>query len=315
MKNRTKAYLSLLVNVAIWGAALPIVKPALNFISPNQYLLYRYLIAAPLSLPVLIYLVQKYRPSCKTIISIFLLESISVIGYLSILYAGLKLTTSLEATLIANTASIFVIIGGIAFLKEKEEKHELFGLAVAITGALLLTFEPIHSQSARLNLSSLSGNLLIVLSNIFWAAYLLLAKRFYKSTPKLLIGVLSPWVGLCGFLGLVLLTNPTLSLASLPETAAQHLAIFPVLRAVVYMSVLGSLVAVPAYIYGNNLIEASEAALFSYLQPLIAIPLATIWLKEPLNWLMVFAIILSSLGVYIAEKRKTGIKRKVSCLS
>ena len=123
MSTRSKAYLSLLLNVLIWGAALPLVKPALSFVSPFKYLFYRYLIAVPLSLPFLIYLFRKHKPDLPTLAKITILELIGVTGYLSLLYLGLTLTTSLEATLIANTASIFIILDEIFFLKEKEEKH------------------------------------------------------------------------------------------------------------------------------------------------------------------------------------------------
>ena len=53
MSSRAKAYLALSVMAVIWGIALPLVKPALNFVTPYQFLYFRYLIAAPLLLPVL----------------------------------------------------------------------------------------------------------------------------------------------------------------------------------------------------------------------------------------------------------------------
>ncbi len=307
MPTRLKAYIALLINVSIWGAALPIVKPALSFVTPYQYLFFRYLIAAPISLPFLIYLMKKHKPSIKVLRNTVLLEFIGVTGYLSLLYEGLSRTTSIEATLIANTASIFIILGGIFFLKEQEERHELIGLIMAIAGALLLTFEPIITGRNHLGLSSLTGNLLVLAANLFWASYILLAKKRYRNTPKLLVGFLSPWVGLMSFFILVLLTTPDLSVAGVGSMITSSLSIIQVASAAIYMSLLGSIIAVPAYIYGNDLIEASEASLFSYLQPVIAIPLATIWLKEPINIIMILALLLTTSGVYTAERRKKTI--------
>lgn len=301
---RKMAYLSLLINVTIWGAALPVVKPALSYVSPYQYLFYRYLVAAPFAIPFLVYLLAKHKPSLKMLFTILAMEILGVTGYLSLLYEGLKLTTSLEATLLANTSAIFIILGGVWFLKEKEERRELIGLSLAIAGTILLTFEPIISGRNHFGFGSFTGNLLILTANLFWAAYVLLAKRVYKNVPKLLVGFLSPWVGLLTFFVLVLITKPGLTLSQFPQMILSDFQNFPVLAAALYMSLLGSIVAVPAYIYGNSLIEASEASLFTYLQPLVTIPLATLWLNEPLNLIMITALIFSTSGVYIAEKRK-----------
>ena len=298
---RTKAYLSLFLNALIWGAALPIVKPALEFVTPYQYLFYRYLIAAVLSLPILIYILIKTKPSLKHLITIVALESIGVTLALSFLYEGLKRTSSIEATLLANTAPLFIVLGGIIFLKEKEELHELIGLILALTGMVVLTLEPLLDSTPSFSIS-LSGNVLILFQNIFWSAYVLLAKKYYKKTSKLLIGFISLWVGLFTFLPLSILFNPELL------TISAHIAPFfnsNVLLATIYMGILGSIIAIPAYIYGNNLIEASEASLFTYLQPLITIPLATLWLNEPFTKTMLFALIITGIGVFVATNKKS----------
>lgn len=302
--RRRKAYLALLINAILWGAALPIIKPALNHVSPYQYLFYRYLLAIPFSIPPLIFLIRKYKPKAKTFLTIIGMELIAITGALSFLYEGLKRTTSLQATLIANAAPILIIIGGVIFLKEKEERHELTGLIFAIAGMTLLILEPLISGRNHLGGFSLTGNLLVLGHNFFWATYLLLAKKFYKNIPKLLIGFTSLWIGLISFFILAFITSSELSLASFFQSNIENLQIPSVFFASIYMALFGSIVANTAYIYGNNLIEASEASLFSYLQPLIAIPLATLWLKEPINFIIIIALVLTTSGVIIAERRK-----------
>ena len=139
--------------------------------------------------------------------------------------------------------------------------------------------------------------------NLCWAAYVILAKKYYRSVPKLLIGFVSPLVGLIFFFILTLATLPHSPNLDLLGSFILPLSIGPVFWAALYMGLLGSIVAVPAYIYGNNAIEASEASLFAYLQPLITIPLATLWLHEQLTPMMITALVLTTLGVIIAEKR------------
>jgi len=51
------------------------------------------------------------------------------------------------------------------------------------------------------------------------------------------------------------------------------------------------------------LIEASEASLFTYLQGVVAIPVAWLFLAEIPTWPMIIAIFIISFGVYLAEYR------------
>ena len=79
--------------------------------------------------------------------------------------------------------------------------------------------------------------------------------------------------------------------------------LFPVLLAVLYMSLFGSIIGLTAYIKGQDGMEASEASLFTYLQPLVYIPLSVLWLHEQLTLTMLVAMVLIGIGVYSAEKR------------
>jgi drug/metabolite transporter (DMT)-like permease len=90
--KRKKAYLALLINTILWGAALPLVKPALSYITPSQFLYFRYLLAAPLMFPFLIFLWLKIKPSLKVLTRIVLLEFFGTPLSLMILYQGLKQT-------------------------------------------------------------------------------------------------------------------------------------------------------------------------------------------------------------------------------
>jgi len=295
MSKRTKAYIALLTTTLIWGAAFPIIKPSLSVISPYQFLYFRYLIAAPLTLPVLIYFLFKLKPSLKTLLKITLLELFGAPIALSILYLGLTKTTAIEASLIGATSPILIILGGIIFLKEKEEKLEWIGLTIAFLGTLVLVLEPLLTGKNLTATFSLTGNLLILLYNLLIAGYYLTAKKLYKSLPKIFVTSLSYSVSLIAFfifLNFTHQSNSTL-LLSVPS----------VLVAAAYMAILGSIVALTTRIYGQDLIEASEASLFTYLQGVVAIPFAIWLLQESITWPQVVAMLIISLGVFLGEYR------------
>ena len=50
--KRSFAYALLLLNTILWGLSPPIIKVALNFVSINQFLLGRYLLASLIFFPI-----------------------------------------------------------------------------------------------------------------------------------------------------------------------------------------------------------------------------------------------------------------------
>lgn len=288
MSRRLKAYLALFVMSVIWGAALPLVKPALNFISPFQFLYLRFLLATPFLLPVLFHYWRRIKIKSGLILKIIGLEFFGTAINLPLLYYGLQLTSATEASLIGATGPIFVILGGILFLHEKQTRQEWLGLLFCFLGTLILVFKP----SANF---SLIGNLLIIGYNLIYVIYVLLAKVWYKKVPKIFISSLSYPIALISLFLILIFTGQSVSVASL--------SIPSVLLATVYMAIPGSIIAWTLFLYGQNLIEVSEASLFTYLQGIIALPVAWYFLNELPTPTMFFAIILIAGGVFWAEKR------------
>jgi drug/metabolite transporter (DMT)-like permease len=289
MNSRNRAYLALIVNVIIWGAALPIVKPALQSISPFAFLFYRYLIASLFMLPFIYVFRRQFRVlSYQHLFTIIFLEFLQLGVGLSFLYTGLSLTSALEAAFIGSSSPIFVTLGGILFLKEREEKHEWLGLTISALGTVLI----IGAPRPHPNL----GNIVIVCYCLSWMLYTTLAKKFYQHLPKAPIAIISCFVGLLSFA----IISPLMS--TIPPISSLWALGYPLL-AIVYMGTLGSALAVGLYLYGQSRIEASEATLFTYLQPLIYIPLSILWLHDQLVPLQLVGLLLVSLGVFVAEKR------------
>lgn len=293
----------MILNTIVWGAALPIVKPALSYVSPYQFLLYRFLFAALFSLPLLFYYLPKVHQKLKVVGTITVLELVGTTLALAMLYLGLSRTSSIEAGFIASTTPIFITIGGILFLKEKQERKEWLGLSLAVYGTLLLTLEPLILGKLKLDSFSAYGNLLIFAQNIVTAIYFLLAKKKYIGIPKLFITTVSYYVGIVSFFLIVMYTSGSSFFTTMSDIS-RNMSHPPVAIAVLYMATFGSIIGLTAYIKGQEGMEASEASLFTYLQPLVFIPLSVLWLDEKTNYLMIFAVLVITFGVWLAEYRK-----------
>ncbi len=292
--KRSQAYGLLLLNTVLWGIAPPIIKIALNYVSIYQFLFARYLIASLIFLP--IYLITRKKGHHlrhhKQLIFLALLGTpLTLIP----LYEGIKLTTSIESSLLYATIPVMAVVGGWLFLKEKIEKNEQLGLLIAIIGTLLLVLEPLFSGQVGPRASSALGNLFILVSNLIWVAFLLLVKK-YKTTAED-VSLVSYLISIPFFLFLIFL-EPS-SISNLTSQISNGYALLGIL----YMAIFGSIVAFWAYAKGQESIEAGEASIFTYLQPIFTLPLAIFWLHESVSLVAIVACIIIAIGVYFSEYR------------
>ncbi len=307
-QKRLLAYFYLLLNTLCWGAALIVVKPVYSATTAFRFLFYRYLIASIVTTPFVFYWYKKFwqkkSKKLQKIIAwrIVILELIGVTLSLSFLYLGLARIQAIEASLLSSTTTIFTVIAGVIFLKEKEELHEKIGLIIAFTGSILLALLP-FLKNPTFAQPSLLANLAILTCNLLTATYFVLAKKYYQNLPKLFVAGLSFYIGLLSFFvlaGAELNFNWMLLLNTFAQEIVQPVVLLPS----AYMGILGSVVALTAYIKGQEYIEASEASLFWYLQPLIYLPLGTIFLKESISFWQIAILIVILLGFYVAQRRK-----------
>lgn len=93
-------------------------------------------------------------------------------GDLGFWHWSLKFTTVANATLLANFAPIFVVLGGFLLFGERVSVRFLVGMALAIGGAALLM-----GQSFDLGLDRLFGDGLGLITGMFFGSYLLAVGR------------------------------------------------------------------------------------------------------------------------------------------
>lgn len=303
MKNgkRLGAYLALLGNTFLWALAIPLAKRGFqDGLSPISFLFNRFLLAAVLSVPLIIFL--KDRVDVRRVWrapllgKIILLELLGTFVALWLLYEGVLRTTVVEATLISITWPVFVTIGGVLFFGEKENRHELLGLFLAILGSLVVVAIPLLTNGFHWR--SLLGNLMILGQNLAIAAYYLLAKRTYRGLNKWAVTHVSFWIGAAAF-ALVILgrgSTPGLETTFLLTNSSP----WPLI-ATLYMAVFGSILALTLYLIGQDKIEASEASIFTYLQPVFTIPIAVFFLGESVSLFGLAGAGLILFGVFWAQ--------------
>ncbi|MGI5826351.1 MAG: DMT family transporter [Patescibacteria group bacterium] len=286
--QRKKAYLALLTTSLIWGVASPVIKYTLNFVSPYTFLFYRFLIV---SLLLIIPLTIKLRKIKLTLKNCFLYVALGFIGTpltLLLLFSGMKRTAAVNASIISLFTPVVIVIGGVLFLNEKVTRNEKKGILLILLGAFLSIIEPLFQSGINFSQGVL-GNLLVFANTFSWAGFSLLRRKFGEKLDSLVLTASSFIVGLIVLLP-ILANNPsgfTLNQNAIPG--------------ILYMSILGSVIAYFTYIYGFSKIEASEATLFTYLEPVFAIPVSIMFLKEKVSFLFIIGAVLILSGIVVSE--------------
>lgn len=294
MSKRLSAYLFLLLASIIWGVAGVVIKYTLQFLSPFQFLFWRFLLTSIITLPIFIWHLKTHPLKLSWLPKIALLGLLVTTLSLSFVFLGFDRTSAIEGTLLTALSPIFIVAGGVIFLKEKVTNQEKIGITIAVIGTAFTVLQPLLHDGIKG--SSVLGNTLLLLSNISWMAFVLLSKKWEgQGLHPLHITSLSFFIGTVTFLPIAAIEGGvTPSLAQIPTQA---------LPGIFFMSIFSSLIAYTAYEIGLSRVEASEADIFNYLYPLWAAPLAFLWLGELITIPFLLGAATIALGVAIAEYR------------
>lgn len=299
-KNRLIAYGMLLAVSIIWGIAAPVIKFTLDSFPPLIFLTYRFFLTSLILLPVFALtnhgtiLAPFTRRKTWMLILVGLLGSSINLGFL---FWGLNYTSSIAGSLLSATSPVFVVLAGAFFLKEIVSNQEKLGLLIAFLGSIVITLSPAITEKS----GNILGNLLIMIANFTWVAYVILAKRqLQNKVSPLFLTTTSFFIGFVTLLPITLVGIGSIAdlvsfVADKPITS--HLGVW-------YMALVSGALAYWLYQEGQRRIEASEATIFSYLSPIFAAPLALFWLGETITTPFLFGAIIIAGGVVIAEYKK-----------
>lgn len=300
MTHHQKSYLYLLIVSIIWGVAGPIIKYTLSDFPPVIFLTYRFMISTLIA----ILIFAKKRPHIPKDPNIrehlafygFLISTVS----LGLLFFGFEKTTALSGSLLSALTPIMVVAAGAYFLHDRITNIEHIGIGVAFVGTALTVIEPLITGGTQLFSASLEGNLLIMASLLVGVITAIQGK--YLLRDKIDPQTLTHLSFIVGFLTMI----PVLLLSfSLTEvwTIFTHAPLLSHVG-VWYMALMSGTLAYTLWHIGQKSIEVSEAALFNYLLPLWATPVAMLWLGEKATPIFWVGSIIIAVGVGIAEYKK-----------
>ena len=304
--NNLATHLKLFTVAIIWGFGWPAGRVVANDVLPFTASWIRYIIATLCFLAYLKLSKQWMFPSKSEWKILFLIGFFSTCVYQAFFMFGMQYTAAGDASLMITFNPIFTAILAVIFLKESMHWNLVTGLLMGITGVGILFY---YSPNIDIDFVDRAiGDLLIAGAALAWACNTILMKKAMTETDEKSTKPLNPleltvWSSVAG---LILLT-PIMAV----ETMTQGF-VLPSADGwigLVFLAIFSTVVAYVWFADGIIKIGASMSALYVYLVPPFGILGGYLLLDEKLGLSLVFAFILITGGVFIAQSKATNDKQ------
>lgn len=209
---------------------------------------------------------------------------------------GLNRSSPVDASIIATAVPIFVLLLAAVILKEPITRKKSFGVFMGVSGGLLLVFSSTHAIDS---ITSLDGDMMMIVSGLMYAIYLVLSKQLslrYSSVTMM------KWMFLFTTLTLVPFT-----FRHVLDAPAFHREVwdFTELGAIFY--VLFGATFLPYLLIPMSLkrIRPTTVSMYNYVQPIVASFIAVMIGQDTLSWQKVLSAVLVFTGVYLVTQSKS----------
>jgi len=281
---------ALTLAAGIWGLALVLTKTLLMEAGPFTISVLRFLLAWILLLPFAYR--QGYRLSFMLRPRFVLFGVTGITLYFGMLNVGLVFTGAGSAALIQAGIPAITTFLSVLWLKERVSRLQLLGIGLSVAGLLLVTGSSVQQGGS----APLLGNLLVVGSALAWAVYTVQGKQLSKIFPWLVLTTVSIGVGMICLTPFAL---GELWWQGLPRLHADGLV------QLLYLGGIASALAYGLWNYGLRFMDASQAAPYFNLIPVVGLLASVLVLHEPLTLIQAGGGVLTLLGVYFSNKKQS----------
>jgi len=290
----SRAYVALLLIVALWGSYPATAKLALEDIPPLVLVAVRGVIASAFLLALLLRAgassVREITPAALGAFGVLALTGI--VGSTQLTYLSLYYTTAGNVVVLQVATPVMVALGARLYLGERLGGRQWLGVALSGLGVLLVIT---RGRLAGLRVDELrAGDFISLAAMVGWSAYTVYGKRVL-ATYSPALATTAAYV--LGTLVLVPLAAATAPLFPAPRFGS------PVAWAVIlYQSLLGAIAHVWWY-RAVDVVGPSLAAVFMNLQPVVGLALAAVLLAEDIGLWQVGGALLVLAGVALTTAR------------
>jgi drug/metabolite transporter (DMT)-like permease len=302
-KSRVKtwAHISLLSANIIYGVNYSIAKAVMpGYIKPLALVSLRSFFAACLFWITSLFM-PKESVSKKDLLYIFGCSFFGVVINQILFLVGLDMTSPINSSIIISTNPIFAFVFAALILKEHITFLKGSGLAIGLSGVLLLILQ---NGTPDLASTTFLGDVFTLINTISWAFYTVVIKRMLEKYHPITV---MKWVFFFG----MFTTIPagysqwsTINWSSLPLNA--YLGIGFVILFATYLGYL--LIS-----FGLRRLSPTIVSTYTYLNPIIAAYLASLMGQDHIDIVMVISAVLIFAGVFVVSwQQKNGVSKSLS---
>ena len=276
---------ALAATVLLWASAYAGIRVGLTEYGPGQVALFR-LLTASVVLALYALVTRMRLPEVRDLPAILLLGFLAFAVYHAALNFGEETVGAGAAGVLIATAPVITALLAAAFLRERIEPLGKVGMGLSFAGAALISVDEGRGFSLD------PGAFLILLSALCVSVYFVFQKPYLRKYGALAFTTYAVWAG------------TLFALIYLPGLVAQvGAASASVTLTMVYLGVFPTAVAYVTYAYAFSRMDASAAASFLYLVPVLAYLIAWVWIGEAPSLLSVAGGVIVLAGVFMVNRR------------
>lgn len=258
-----RAFIALMVLTAIWGYNWVVMKSALEYAGAFQFAALRTVLGAVCLFAVIIYMRKPMR--VREMPTLIVLGLMQTSGFTGLLIWALVEGGAGKTAVLTYTMPFWVMVLAWPLLGEKLRGLQ-WPAAVLSTMGMLFILDPMHLGTDTFSM------FLAVMSGVFWAMSVIVAKKLHQREPDLDLLTLTAWQMLFGSVPLAI------AAFMIPAPEIQWTPYF--IGAVIFNSVFCNALAWLLWLYALQRLSAGVASMSSMLAPVIGVVAAWIQLNE-----------------------------------
>jgi len=273
-KKKIISIVFLLITVLAWGISFLSIKISLTVFPPVSLAFYRFLIAGVIQFLLIKMLGINEKIDKKDLPLLIVAGLTGITIYYILENNGLMRISANDASIIVAMLPVFAAIIEKLILKKKMNFIVISGIILSIIGVFLVI-------GAKLEGGSLIGYLLMFLSAISFAIYIVVTKPLFQKYSDITIAFYQSIIGCIGFIPFLFF-----------EEVKWELMDLNILINFLFLAIICSAVANYIYLYALNNTSVSVAAIFLNLIPVVTFISSFIIYDEKLSGIQLFGALI-----------------------
>ncbi|TFZ40769.1 EamA/RhaT family transporter [Soehngenia longivitae] len=273
-KKKIISIVFLLITVLAWGISFLSIKISLTVFPPVSLAFYRFLIAGVIQFLLIKMLGINEKIDKKDLPLLIVAGLTGITIYYILENNGLMRISANDASIIVAMLPVFAAIIEKLILKKKMNFIVISGIILSIIGVFLVI-------GAKLEGGSLVGYLLMFLSAISFAIYIVVTKPLFQKYSDITIAFYQSIIGCIGFIPFLFF-----------EEVKWELMDFNILINFLFLAIICSAIANYIYLYALNNTSVSVASIFLNLIPVVTFISSFIIYDEKLSGIQLFGALI-----------------------